>query len=327
VLVSLPLARLLPLLRSPRSLRPLDRRNSQLCTDDGEGYPIVRGIPVLIDEEASAFAIDDFVDTSPDSPSAAAALRMLAERALPSVSRNLAARGNYRRLASILAERHDDVGPRVLVIGASILGVGVEELLSVEPIELIETDVAFGPRTDMICDAHSLPFEDETFDAVICQAVLEHVADPPRVVEEIWRVLVPEGLVYSEIPFMQQVHEGAYDFTRYTLSGHRRLYRHFEALDSGATGGPGMSLAWSIVYFARALGSKWPILRDAFAAAARLLSFWLKYSDRVLLKLPGGMDAASGTFFLGRKSEDIVSDRMLVQELGGREGGYLVWRT
>jgi hypothetical protein len=83
----------------------------------------------------------------------------------------------------------------------------------------------------------------------------------------------------------------------------------------------------SIVYFARALGSKWTLLRDVFAGVARLLSFWLKYFDRVLLKLPGGMDSASGTFILGRKSEEIVSDRMLVQEMGGKEGGYLIWRT
>jgi len=57
------------------------------------------------------------------------------------------------------------------------------------------------------------------FDAVWIQAVLEHVLDPVRVVAEIHRVLRPGGLVYSEIPFMQEVHEGAYDFTRFRLSG------------------------------------------------------------------------------------------------------------
>lgn len=326
--MSPPPERLLPLLRSPRSLKAVHRRNGQLCTDDeAECYPIVRGIPVLIDEETSVFSIGDFCGTPPDSLTGASALRQLAERALPSVSHNLAARDNYRRLASLLSEHNDGVGARVLVIGGATLGVGFEELFSVPQIELIETDVAFGPRTDVICDGHSLPFADLTFDAVICQAVLEHVADPPRVVEEIWRVLVPKGFVYSDIPFLQQVHEGAYDFTRYTLIGHRRLYRHFEVLYSGPTGGPGMSLAWSIVYFARALGSKWALLRDVFGAVARLLSFWLKYFDRVLLKLPGGTDSASATFILGRKSEEIMSDRMLVQEMGGEQGGYLTWRA
>jgi SAM-dependent methyltransferase len=326
-LVSVPLERLLPLLRSPNSLQALDRHDGQLCTDDdAECYPIVRGIPVLIDDKTSAFSIEDFVETSPESRSVGSLLRRL-ERVLPSVSHNLAARQNYRRLASALAEHEDGAATRVLVIGGSIAGVGFEELLALKDIELIETDVAFGPRTAVICDGHSLPFANETFDAVVCQAVLEHVADPPRVVEEIWRVLTPNGLAYSEIPFMQQVHEGAYDFTRYTLVGHRRLYRRFEMLDCGAIGGPGMTLAWSIVYFARALGSRWDLLRDILGAGARLLTFWLKYFDRALLKLPGGMDSASGTFFIGRKSDDIVSDRMLVHQMGGAEGGYLVWRS
>ena len=29
------------------------------------------------------------------------------------------------------------------------------------------------------------------------------------------------ALIYSEIPFMQQIHMGKNDFTRYTASGHR----------------------------------------------------------------------------------------------------------
>ncbi|MEZ5361501.1 MAG: class I SAM-dependent methyltransferase [Bryobacterales bacterium] len=66
----------------------------------------------------------------------------------------------------------------------------------------------------MLCDAQRIPFADATFDAVVAQAMLEHVADPVRAVGEIWRVLKP-GLVYSETPFLQQVHAGPYDFTRY----------------------------------------------------------------------------------------------------------------
>jgi len=306
-------------------MRALERRDGVLCTDDGEEtFPLVRGIPVLIDEEASAFAARDFVETSDAPAGVGSALRRLLGRALPSVSQNLVAVENYRRLAQELAGRED--GARVLVIGGSVVGVGFEQLLSVPGIELIETDVAFGPRTDVICDGHSLPFADGAFDAVVCQAVLEHVADPPGVVAEIWRVLAPGGLVYSEIPFMQQVHEGVYDFTRYTLVGHRRLYRRFELISSGAVGGPGMVLAWSIVYFARALGGGRAVLGDALAALARLFTFWLKYFDRLLLRSPAGVEGASGTYFLGRRSEETVSDRALVREAGGSEGGYLLWR-
>jgi SAM-dependent methyltransferase len=324
--LSVSLDRLLPLLQSPRSSTPLVRRGARLCTaDDSESYPILGEIPILIDEATSAFSIGAFVEAYRRPPAKVSAMEALAQRLLPSVSRNIAARDNYRRLAETLAARPDRV--RVLVIGGSIAGVGFEELFRDGRFELIETDVAFGPRTDVVCDGHDLPFKDGSFDAVVCQAVLEHVADPPRVVDEVWRVLVPDGLVYSEIPFMQQVHEGVFDFTRYTLVGHRRLYRRFEVLALGPTGGPGMSLAWSIVYFFAAAGSVSPRLRDVFVALARLLTFWLKYLDRPLLRLPRGVDAASGTFFFGRKSESTLSDHDLVQFFGGGESGYAIYRA
>ncbi len=50
--------------------------------------------------------------------------------------------------------------------------------------------------------------------------------------KEIHRVLKDDGIVYADTPFMQQVHEGAYDFTRFTLSGHRWLFKNFALLDS-----------------------------------------------------------------------------------------------
>jgi SAM-dependent methyltransferase len=303
----------------------MTRRGTHLCTaDDSERYPILGDIPVLIDEAKSAFSVSAFVEAYRSPPAKVSAVDALAQRFLPSVSRNIAAGDNYRRLAEALATRPQPV--RVLVVGGSIAGVGFEELLRGTQLELVETDVAFGPRTDVICDGHDLPFRDGSFDAVVCQAVLEHVADPPRVVDEIWRVLKPDGLVYSEIPFMQQVHEGVFDFTRYTLVGHRRLYRRFDAIAIGPTGGPGMSLAWAIVYFFAAAGSISPRLRDVFAAVARLLTFWLKYLDRPLLRLPRGVDAASGTFFLGRKSETTLSDRDLVRLFGGGDTGYAIYR-
>ena len=40
-----------------------------------------------------------------------------------------------------------------------------------------------------------------------------------------------------------------YDFTRFTHLGHRRLFRRFEEIESGAVCGPGMTLAWSYTYF------------------------------------------------------------------------------
>ena len=102
-------------------------------------------------------------------------------------------------------------------------------------------DIYDTPRVQVVADAHQIPIRDEHFDGVVIQAVLEHVLEPQRVADEIWRVLKPGGLVYAETPFMQQVHEGAYDFTRFTESGHRYLFRRFDLIELGRVSRTGAS--------------------------------------------------------------------------------------
>jgi len=207
-----------------------------------------------------------------------------------------------------------------LVVGGRTLGEGMEELAADPRLHLVESDVAFGPRTALISDAHDIPFQDGTFDAVVVQAVLEHVLDPHRCVAEIHRVLVPEGLVYAETPFMQQVHGGRFDFTRFSALGHRRLFRMFEEIDSGAVCGPGMALAWSYQAFLLSFARKrWS--RLAVLGFARLTGFFWKYFDHILIESPGALDAASGCYFLGRRSDVALPDRELIQQYRG--GAYL----
>ena len=185
-------------------------------------------------------------------------------------------------------------------------------------IELVQTDVVLGPASELLCDAHSLPFANNSFDCVIIQAVLEHVLDPYRCAAELYRVLKDGGLVYAETPFMQQVHLGRYDFTRFTHLGHRRLFRRFEEVESGATCGPGTALAWSYRYFLSCFSeNKW--LNWSLVAFARLTSFHLKYFDRLLIAKRGAYDAASAYYFMGRKSPVTLSDRELVKQYKGAQ--------
>ena len=110
--------------------------------------------------------------------------------------------------------------PRVLVIGGGEKGDGTKKLWMEKKIELHSIDIYGSNNVDIICDAHYLPFKNNFYDGVWIQAVLEHVVEPTKVVKEIYRVLKNNGVVYAETPFMQPVHEGAYDFTRYTVLGH-----------------------------------------------------------------------------------------------------------
>lgn len=280
--------------------------------DPSRRYPVIDDIPILIDDEKSLFSIDDFVmranttfDLNEDG------LKQTLRRFIPDISVNVNGEKNYARLLSLLP-----TDARILVIGGSIKGDGMDAIYANKSFEIIGSDVSFGSYTRLISDAHDIPFENETFDCVIVQAVLEHVLDPQRCVNEVHRVLKSSGLVYAETPFMQQVHMKQYDFTRFTHLGHRRLFRRFVEIGSGPVCGPGMALAWSYSYFlvSFATSRKMARLINVFA---RFTSFYLKYFDYYLIDKPGSYDAASGFYFMGRKSDQVLSDRDLIKQFRG----------
>lgn len=272
-------------------------------------YPVIDGIPILINEESSIFSFKDFSTEKSTFFKKRSRLFEWLNRNGPSISHNIAAKQNYRKLTALALEEKSSA--RILVIGGSIAGQGFEILSGNRALELVETDVSFGPRVKIVCDGHDLPFVNGSFDVVIVQAVLEHVVDPFRCVSEIVRVLKVDGLVYAETPFMQQVHGGSYDFMRFTKRGHRRLFREFDEIQSGMTGGPGMALAWSLQYFFRAIGAKFG-MKNVFIAFARFTSFYLKYFDYFLNSCNEANDAASGFYFIGKKSSNILKDGILV---------------
>lgn len=53
---------------------------------------------------------------------------------------------------------------------------------------------------DIQASLENLPFADQTFDAVICSHVLEHVQDDQKAMREIARVLQPDGWAYVGVP-------------------------------------------------------------------------------------------------------------------------------
>jgi SAM-dependent methyltransferase/uncharacterized protein YbaR (Trm112 family) len=288
--------------RCPRCFSPiwdLERKpscSSVACEFSKTAFPVVDGQPVLIDFAASIFHRSAYQVDNGSVIERDVAKQSIGSRLHRVTSgENPIATANCAKFVALLKET--SARPVVLVIGGGTIGSGAGELYNDPSIELVGIDVYASPHTHLLADAHRLPFADGVFDGVWIQAVLEHVLEPATVVAEIHRVLRASGLVYAETPFMQQVHEQAYDFSRFTQSGHRWLFRRFSEISAGPVGGSGVALVWSIRYFTRALG--------AGNALSRLISlpfFWLRFLDR-FARGRAVADAASGVFFLGRRAE------------------------
>lgn len=298
------------------------------CADArcGKTFPIVGDRPVLIDEDRSVFQHRDYQSVpaagpDPEGRSAKATegaggkARLWLSR-LPSPSVNLSAVRCFESMKRLLLERN--ASPVVLLVGGGIRGKGMSALTGEPAIRLINVDPSPDSTASIFCDAHDLPFRDGSIDAVVAQAVLEHVADPWRCVEEIHRLLKPNGLVYAETPFMQQVHLHGYDFTRFSHMGHRRLFRRFAEIESGAVAGPGTALAWAWRYFL-ASWTRSRALAKALALFGRITAFVFELTDHIFGQRPGALDGASCIFFLGTKAETVVSDRELIAGYRGTQ--------
>lgn len=90
--------------------------------------------------------------------------------------------------------------------------------------ERVTTDIQQGDNVDIVASADKLPFDDASFDSVVCTQVLEHVPYPQSVVDEMYRVLKPGGSVLATIPQTTPLHEEPHDYYRYTKYGIQHLF-------------------------------------------------------------------------------------------------------
>lgn len=56
------------------------------------------------------------------------------------------------------------------------------------------------PLADVKADICDLPFEDNSFDVILCNHVLEHIPDDTKALSELWRVMKPGGWGIFQIP-------------------------------------------------------------------------------------------------------------------------------
>ena len=191
----------------------------------------------------------------------------------------------------------------LLIIGGGSVGNNSEILYNSNFFKTISMDIYNNENVDVVSDAHKIPFKSNSMGAVWIQAVLEHVLNPEIVVSEIYRVLEPGGIVYAEVPFMQPVHEGAYDFKRYSRSALRYLFRNFDLITIGPMDGAGSALRWSMKYLFEGLFRSRIVGKLAY-----YLLFPLSWIDHAIPSKYKN-DSATGYFIFCSKSEKTISPK------------------
>ncbi len=95
---------------------------------------------------------------------------------------------------------------------------------------IIGLEIEAHPGNTVQANALDLPFRDDTFALVLSQAVLEHVTDPQRYVDEVFRVLRPGGVMFIEAAFLQPIHQAPHHYFGVTPFGMRHVCRRFDVI-------------------------------------------------------------------------------------------------
>lgn len=188
--------RLRPHLRCPSCRGEVeDREDGLLCSGCGRSFPLIAGVPVM--------TRDPDLDPEPRSDP---------------VSKN-----PYGQQTLQVIDKY----PKGLILDC---GSGSPPVCFSNVIHL---EIVRYPGVDIVAQGERLPFADETFDAVISEAVLEHVQDPFEYVKELWRVLKPGGEIRTDAAFLQPYHAYPHHYFNMTLSGLELLMKDFVKIDSG----------------------------------------------------------------------------------------------
>lgn len=97
--------------------------------------------------------------------------------------------------------------------------------------KVLSLDIDEASRPDFvadICEDNSEIIEDNLFDAVILTDVLEHVCQPFSAVDEVTRIMKPNGLLFFSSPLNCRIHGPVPDCWRFTEFGLQVLFRNLD---------------------------------------------------------------------------------------------------
>jgi len=147
--------------------------------------------------------------------------------------------------------------------------------------------------TDVIGDAHRLPFKDGSFDCILCSEVMEHLHHPEWFIAEAERVLVQGGCMIASVPFMYHKHADPFDYWRPTDSALRNIFKTFTELEIRSQGNRIHAISDLITTIKF---KKYPILFPF-----RIFNYLLVLGTIITTSRKNSSSAPSGYFFIAKK--------------------------
>jgi SAM-dependent methyltransferase len=142
-------------------------------------------------------------------------------------------------------------------------------LPELESYNVVSLDINEESRPDIIADItmFNKHIPDQSYDALMCTEVLEHVVDPFAAIRELRRILKRNGYILFTTPLNVRIHGPIPDCWRFTEFGLKVLLRDFEIVYFDKLNTPGRNL--------------FPI---HYAAIVRNISYEVVESDPRLMK-------------------------------------------
>lgn len=177
--------------------------------------------------------------------------------------------------------------------------------------KFVGMDATAGANVDVVADI-AAPLDElrakldgQSFGAIICAHVLEHVQNPWRASQNIELLLQPNGVLFIQSPWVQGFHGYPNDYWRFSLAGLLALFPAIELIDWSYSGG-------SSDYAYRVVSNSKPVTGGLLADIERDLlqivlapaanAALLKGADRPKINLSRGYMPVCVINLLGRKS-------------------------
>jgi len=202
----------------------------------------------------------------------------------------------YRKNLLELLKKYDE--------GKVVLNLGSGPTYIYRRTDIVNIDLFAFDEVDIVADVTDLPIEDDSVDLIINTALIEHVDEPQKVVEEMARVLRGGGEIFCYLPFIAPYHAAPHDFYRWTIPGIQKLFAEFQSVEIKLGAGPTSGMLWVFQeWLAILLSFGSQKLHDVIFMILMVLTAPIKLLDLLLEKFPCAEKIACGFYVIGKKKD------------------------